>query len=122
MNTLLQILVSLCIAELIHNAIEIWGMRQKVEWLHLSLGKKPHSRWPVNIDTKLQVGLIHAAIVLLVTGGGYWVLSLINLPTESVIILGIVILLLNYVITTWKVDSFHTEIGRLIRKAKKQKE
>ncbi|HVF69775.1 MAG TPA: hypothetical protein VNA13_04400 [Xanthomonadales bacterium] len=94
--------------------VEIWGMRQKVSWLELSLKGKKHGRWPVNIDTKFKTVIFHL-IILVVTGGiMFLVLSLVNFSGQTLILLGIIFLILNYIFTTWKVDSFHTEIGKLI--------
>lgn len=119
MNDLIIFLVSICFADFIHNMLEIWGMRQKVEWLRLSLDKKEHGRWPINIDTKLKTVVLHALILILTTAVGYFVLTYLNLKDKFLLLIGIVVLLANYILTTWSVDKFHSEIGKIIRGAKK---
>jgi hypothetical protein len=118
MNDLLLLLVSLCFAEFIHNLIEIWGMRQKVDWLKLSLDGKEHGHWPVNINTKFKTVILHIFILLFSGGSAYLLLQFFNFDNESLILIGIMILFVNYVFTTWLVDKFHMEIGRLIKSVK----
>jgi len=119
---LLIILVALCFSEFIHNVIEIWGMRQKVSWLDLSLAGKKHGRWPVNIDTKFKTLVLHILIILISGGGAYLLLKLLNMSNEKLVFIGIVISIVNYICTTWKVDSYHSEIGRIIKNAKNRVE
>jgi hypothetical protein len=118
MKDFIVLLVSLCFTELIHNMLEIWGMRQKVEWLRLILDKKEHGRWPINIDTKLKTAVLHALMLILTTAVGSFVLTYLNLTDKFLLVIGIVVLLVNYILTTWSVDKFHSEIGKLIRKVR----
>lgn len=121
MNNLLLFLVSLCFSEFIHNMMEIWGMREKVSWLDAAMSGKEHSKWPISIDaTAKRVIAFHATVLLLVSGLVYFLLKWLNFSETSLIILGIVILITSYIITTWKVDKFHTEIGKLTAYVKKQ--
>ncbi len=115
MTSLLPLLVAFCIVEFFHNSIEIWGMRQKVRWLASSLAEKPHGSWPINIDTKLKTWLLHIGIVLLVGGAAYLLLMALDIGEQQLVLLGVLILALNYTLTTWKVDKFHYEIGQLMR-------
>lgn len=118
MEDWLLFLVALCFSELVHNALEIWGIVQKVEWLRLSLANQKHGTWPININTKLKTIILHVLILLLSGGAGFVILKILNLSREGLVLVGITILLINYVVTTWKVDKFHEEIGKLIKKAK----
>jgi hypothetical protein len=118
MVDLLKLLVSLCFAEFIHNLIEIWGMRQKAEWLSMSLDGKEHRRWPVDINTKFKTIILHLLILLIVSSIAYFLLTFLNFNNESLVFIGITILLINYLTTTWLVDKFHSEIGKLIYDAK----
>ncbi len=118
MKDMLTLLVSLCFSEFIHNMIEIWGMRQKVSWLALSLKGKNHGKWPVNIDTKVKTLVLHVLVLLITGGGGFVLLKFLNPTDESLITLGIIVLILNYIVTTYKVDKFHSEIGKIIKSVK----
>lgn len=121
MKSLLILLISLCFSELIHNMIEIWGMRQKVSWLALSLKGEQHGKWFVNIDSKIKTLLLHTFILLFSGGIAYAALLWWNFTNESLVVIGIIMFLLNYIFTTIYVDRFHTAIGKLISGAKKSK-
>jgi 1,4-dihydroxy-2-naphthoate octaprenyltransferase len=121
MTESLLLIVAFCIAEFVHNILEVWGMRQKVSWLSKSMKGESHGSWPVNIDTKLKTAVLHLLILLVFLGLAFSVLKFLNLSDRTLIVLGIVTLLASYVYTTWKVDSFHSEIGKLISKVKKNK-
>lgn len=116
MTTILILLISLCFAEVVHNAFEIWGMRQKVQWLKASMHGKPHGRWPINVNTKLKTVLLHSFILVLFGGIAFFLLKSIDFSAIKLVQFGIVALLFNYAYTTWKVDRFHNEIGELIVK------
>ncbi len=114
----LELLVALCFAECIHNMVEVWGMSQKVHWLDMTMQGKEHGHWPLNIDSLLKTILLHGGILLLFGGLAWLTLDYLDLADRTLIIVGIVLLLDNYIVTTWKVNSFHTKIGRLISKQK----
>src|SRR5437868_922418 len=113
MNSALIILVSLCFTEIIHNIFEVWGIRQKVQWLKLASSGKPHGRWPLNIDTGLKTVILHACLLLFFSAISFVVLGSFNLSADVLIKIGIILLLFNYAYTTWKVNRFHEEIGEL---------
>lgn len=94
-------------------------MRQKVSWLSQSLAGKEYGKWPIHIDTKLKTLIFHVIILLLATGPSYTLLQWLNFKNEDLVILGIVVLIINYIFTTWKVDKFHSEIGELIKETKR---
>lgn len=96
-------------------------MRQKVHWLSQSLAGKEHGRWPVHIDTKFKTIIFHLLIFIMSGGISYLILKTLNLSESTLIFVGIAVLIINYIFTTWKVDKFHTEIGKLISRAKIKK-
>ncbi len=120
MNNLLVVLVALCGAEFVHNNIEIWGMRQKVGWLSIVQNGQMHGKWPINVNTKLKTVVLHSTILLLFGGLFYLILKALNLSDHNLVVTGIVILLINYACTTWCVDIYHNQIGKLITKANKK--
>lgn len=118
MNTLLTLLAALCVVEFIHNNIEIWGMQQKVSWLSLSLLGKPHGKWPINVNTKFKTVLLHGSILFLFVTISYLALKALDLSDKRLVLISIILLLINYICTTWRVDIYHNQIGNLINKAK----
>ena len=120
MHVQLTILVALCLAEILHNSFELWGMKQKVSWLSLVLDKLEHGNWPMNINTKLKAVIFHIFILIVSSWLFYIVLRLLHLSDQSLVFTGIVLLVANYIYTTWNVDNYHTQIGKLITKVKKR--
>lgn len=117
-QTWLALLFALCLTGLVHNLIEIWGMRQKVAWLRARIDGKPHGKWPVNIDTGTKTIMLHG-LILIIFGGLSWWLALAFDLSNSVLVWGsIITLLLSYILTTAYVDKFHTEIGKLLKRFK----
>lgn len=118
MHTVITLLVSLCVVETIHNMIEVWGMRQKVDWLKITLKGEAHGKWLINIDTRSKTVAVHVFILIFFGGIAYAVLMLLDLQASTLAVSGVVLLLVNYFYTTWKVNQFHEEIGLIIRESK----
>lgn len=118
MSNLLILLVSLCIVEAIHNEIEVYGMRQKIHWLKSAMNGKAHGHWPIHIDTRLKTGVLHLFILIFFGGISFVLIKSIDLSMTSLVATALIVLLLNYIRTTWKVNLFHDEIGQLIRTVK----
>ncbi len=116
MKDLITLITALCFAEFVHNVVEIWGMRQKVQWLKLSMSGRPHGHWPINIDSKTKTILLHFLILFVIGGSAFVILKLMHLQETTLLITGISVFLINYIYVTWRVDCFHAEIGELIKK------
>ena len=120
MGNLLILLVAICGTEFIHNCFEIWGIRQKVDWLDSAQNSLQHSKWPMNINTKLVALAFHTIMLLLISGILFIFLKVFDLSDRNLILVGIIILVTNYATTTWFVDGYHSQIGKLITKAKQK--
>lgn len=114
----LRLLTALIINEVLHNLFEIWGIRQKVQWLNMSMHGKPHSTWPINIDNNRKVWLLHITMMLLFTSLAYWLLGECGLVDDKLVAIGVGLLIGSYIYTVYKVHFYHSEIGFLIRIAK----
>ena len=114
-------LAALAVSELVHNMFEVWGMRQKVEWLGQSLKGKPHGTWPIHIDSHLKVWSLHIGMLFSISGVTYALFSVANISNHAVVLLGVATLIANYFLTVVKVHHFHIEIGALIAQAKRSK-
>jgi hypothetical protein len=119
MDSLIRLLAAFCFTELIHNMIEIWGMRQKVRWLKLSLRGVQHGRWPINIDTKFKTILLHSIIWLGCVGILLIFFNFLKVSNSDLIIISLLAIFTSYIYTTWKVDKFHIEIGEVIKDVKR---
>lgn len=115
----LSLLFALAVTELTHNAIEIWGIRQKVSWLTARLDGLEHSKWPINIDTKAKVALVHGAILIVLAGPVWLASELLILPPSTLIIGSATVLLASFIYTTISVDRYHTEISKVLKRFKR---
>lgn len=115
---LLKLLVALAVNELIHNAFEIWGVRQKVSWLSARMGGRPHGKWPININTDFKAYGLHAALFFIITCLVFFVLLLVDVSNQSLLLSGVIFLIISYAWTTTAVHEYHLEIGKLLRKFK----
>lgn len=82
------------------------------------IGKK-HGKWPVNIDTLAKTAWLHFSILFVLTGLFYVLFLALDISNQTLLVLGLLILVFNYCSTTFLVDRFHGEIGGLIKGAKK---
>lgn len=115
MDIIFAVLLSVCVTELIHNSIEIWGMRQKLSWLSLTMQNKGYKKWPIDIDSKTKVVLFHLFILAFITAATFMLLSVVNIANETLVVVAVVLLLINYVQTTYFVDKWHEEIGKILK-------
>jgi hypothetical protein len=118
-DNLLSLVVALSINEFVHNIFELWGINQKIDWLGKTMSGKHHGSWPIHIDTKLKTVVLHAALLLVVSGLAYWLISYLSLSAGTKIWLTIILLVVNYVYVVWRTDIIHARIGRLSRKSDK---
>ncbi len=118
-NLLLNLLIALIGNELIHNAFEIWGIRQKVAWLHARIDKRPHGEWPININTAVKAYGLHVFLFFVITGVFFGLLLALNLSQTVLLRLGILLLVASYALTTLTIHEFHSEIGVLLKRFKR---
>ena len=120
MDNQLIFLVALCMTEFLHNTLEVWGIRRKVSWLDRVQNGLDHRWRPRNINTKIWALVFHLLILTLFSSLMFGILRVLDLSEHGLVVVGIIALLVNYVIATWQVDSYHAQIGRLITRAKKK--
>ncbi len=116
---MLNLLVALIGNELAHNCFEIWGMRQKVSWLQARMDSQPHGDWPININTAAKAYGLHTVLFFGITAILFALLLILNFSQENLIMLGLLLLVISYALTTLTVHEFHLEIGRLLRRFKR---
>lgn len=121
LEVLAHLLCALSINELIHNGFEIWGAQQKVEWLTTRMDGRPHSDWPINIDNRIKVYVLHFLLLIMGAGGSFLVLHYGNVTVQQALSTGIVVLLLNYLLTTHYMDTYHIKIGKLLKRFPRKK-
>lgn len=114
------LILALAINELIHNAFEIWGARQKVQWLTHRIDQKPHGDWPINVDTWLKTILVHKVLLVVIVSMCWLALVALRLSPQSELTVACGVLLLSYGYTVFAFDRFHRDIGQLLRRYKRK--
>ncbi len=118
-QTLVNLALALVTNELIHNAFEVKGMRNKVQRLVAYMDKKQYKELPININTRAKSYGISVLAFVLFVGILFGFYSLINITPDTAIKLIIVILVASYFVTGVMVDKFHVDIERVTKRFKK---
>ncbi len=119
MSNLLGVLIALCGAEFVHNSFEVWAVRRKINWLDTTQNGQPFGHWPININNRAKMLALHLSILVIFAGLFFMALKFLNLSDRSLVLVGIFILITNYIHTTWRLDVCHKLISKMISKSKK---
>lgn len=117
-NLMAALVAALAVNELVHIIFEIWGVRQKVSWLDRRINNLSHGKWPLNINTLGKTLLLHSIMFILITGVSFGILLQLGLSTEQFLLIAICALIVCYSYTTFSVDAYHTEIGKVLKRFK----
>ena len=118
MQSIAYLLAALAINEFVHNIFELWGLSQKLTWLDKGLkGIKPGT-WPIHIDTKVKTFALHSLMLVLVAGLTFFTFVIVQVSTETSLIIAALALVFNYMYVVIKTDSIHEHIGRIISAVK----
>ena len=116
----LQVLFSICCTIVVHDAFEIWGARQKVQWLKARTEGQKHGKWPFDIDSLPKVVVLHTLLFVVVGVISFVMIQLASLSKEVLVVGASVMLVASYTHTTYRMDLFHTEIGELLSRYPKK--
>ncbi|MES2970863.1 MAG: hypothetical protein V4702_00905 [Patescibacteria group bacterium] len=116
---LAALVASLAINEFIHIIFEIWGIRQKVAWLAARLDKKPHGKWPINIDSLVKTLALHLTLFIFFVGLAFLWLTLGEFSTQTLLKVSIFALIVTYAYTVLGMDAYHSDIGKLLTRYKR---
>lgn len=114
------LILALAANELIHNAFEVWGARQKIHWLTSRLDERPHGDWPININTWLKTIAVHVVLLVTLVGAFMAVFASLSLSAPTMLTIAIIILLVSYAYTVLAFDRLHKDIGHLLRRYKRK--
>lgn len=120
-QTLLNLILALALNELVHNAMEVMNMREKLRRLTAYMNNKPYKELPININTRAKsYGIsIFAFLVFVLPLWGLF--SLIDLSTQTSLRLIIGLLVAAYFVTAITVDQWHVDIEKITKPFIKQK-
>lgn len=120
MTTLLAALVAaLAFNEFVHVVFEVWGVRQKVAWLKARLDGETHKDWPVNINSLTKTIVLHSILFAFFVSLAFGLLLVLKVPTDTLLIISILLLVVTYSYTTLGMDAYHQEIGNVLKRYKR---
>lgn len=120
-TVLLNLLLAPVTNELIHNAAEIKGMRDKVTRLQAYINGKQPKEMPFNIDTRLKSYGLSLGIFTIAVGVLFAFYTWLDLHPNTAIKLAVGLLIFTYALTAITVDQYHVEIERVTKPFKKKR-
>ncbi|MDQ5886200.1 MAG: hypothetical protein QG628_597 [Patescibacteria group bacterium] len=114
-QSILNLILALSVNELVHNALEVMNMREKLRRLTAYMHKKPYKELPINIDTRAKsYGVSFIAFIVFVLP--LWgVFTLIDLDQTLALKLVVALLIAAYFVTAVTVDQWHVDIEKITR-------
>lgn len=119
-QTLINLILALATNELIHNVVEVKGMRDKVSRLSTYIAGKPYKELPLNINTRAKSYAISFCIFIVVVAVLYGFYMWLDLSTDTALKTIVVLLVLSYAATAVTVDQFHVDIEKITKPFKKK--
>ncbi len=117
-RSLVTLMLALATNELLHNVIEVKGIREKVARLVAYMDKKPFKELPFKIDTRAKSYALSTILFLIVVGLLYGFYSLLDLSTDTAVKVTVGLLILSYAATAVLVDKYHVDIEQVTRRFK----
>jgi hypothetical protein len=120
-QTLINLILALSVNELVHNAMEVMNMREKLRRLSAYMNKKSYKELPINIDTRAKsygVSLVAFFVFVLPLWG---VFTLVDLEQNLALKLIIALLVAAYFVTAVSVDQWHVDIEKITKPFIKKK-
>ena len=112
---LINLILALSVNELIHNALEVINMREKLRRLSAYMNKKTYKELPVKIDTRAKsygISFIAFFVVVLPLWG---IFTLIDLEQTTALKLIAGLLIAAYSVTAITVDQWHVDIEKITK-------
>jgi hypothetical protein len=114
-----QTLISLCLAlatnELIHNFVEIKGMREKLKRLSCYIAGDSYKELPININTRAKSYSISLLAFVIIVGFLWLFYGWLALETTLAFQMIAILLIGSYAVTAITVDKWHIEIESITR-------
>lgn len=117
---LLNLVLALATAELLHNIMEASNVRRKVARLHAYIKKEKYPEIPINIDTRPKAYALTVASFVVLVGLSLGVLSLVNLQGNAALWYLVVVLALAFFSLAYLLDKYHVEIEHVTKPFKKK--
>jgi hypothetical protein len=112
---LINLVLALATAELLHNIMEVGNVRRKVARLSAYINKQPYEEMKMKIDTRAKAYGLSVMSFVVLTGVSLGAFSLLNLKGDAVLWYGVVVLTLAFFSLAYLLDRYHVEIERVTR-------
>lgn len=118
-QTIINLILALSVNELVHNAMEVINMREKLRRLTAYMNKKSYKELPVKIDTRAKSYGISVVAFFVFVLPLWGLFTLIDL--EQLLALRLIVLLLvaSFIVTAITVDQWHVDIEKITKPFKK---
>jgi hypothetical protein len=118
-QTIINLALALATNELLHNIIEVNGIRSKVARLKAYINGETFKEIPLNIDTRPKAYAIATIAFIVIVGILFGTYSLLDINAEDAFVIIIGLLVASYFATGIMVDKYHVDIEQVTRKFKK---
>lgn len=115
-----QLLLAFVFAHSLHAIGESTNVLSKLERLTNAVHKKKLKPYPMNIDTRAKSYALGFGVIAAVTVITYAMLSILDFTNTSFVLVALSLLVVTELITTVKIDKYHVEIEKLIKKFNKK--
>lgn len=114
-QNLINLILALSVNELVHNALEIMNMREKLRRLSAYMHKKPYKELPININTRAKsYGVSFIAFIVFVIP--LWgMFTFIDLSQDLALKLIVALLVAAFFVTAITVDKWHVDIEKITK-------
>jgi hypothetical protein len=110
---LINLVLALATAELLHNILEVSNVRRKVARLSAYINKQPYEEMKIKIDTRAKAYGLSLVSFVVLTGVFLGVFSLLNLKGDAALWYVIAVLTLAFLSLAYLLDKYHVEIERV---------
>ena len=114
-QTLINLILALSVNELVHNAMEVMNMREKLRRLTAYMHKKPYKELPISINTRAKsygVSLVAFIVFVLPLWG---VFTYTDLDQTLALKLTVGLLTAAFFVTAITVDQWHVDIEKITK-------
>jgi len=112
---LINLVLALALVAIIHNAIEIMNMREKLRRLTAYMNKKSYKELPISIDTRAKSYGISLVFFVIMTLPLWIILNLIDLDQALSLELTAGVLIANFFTTAIIIDQWHVDIEKITK-------
>ena len=113
-----NLILALCINELIHVASEAWAANDKLARLLSYITKKPYKEIPIKVNTRPKSYAFSIGLFIIIVPIIYFGLGLLSLSASTALKLSALVLVVAYVVGFVWMDKWHVNIEKITNRFK----